>query len=245
MRVALEDLWAHGAFSSQDASTFAGPVNRYVDILNEFTIPEIDRAFYADQFKIEMHKPYVFGIHHTWSTGVSLMKEVDDCGLDSLEQVVLNSEIQKATFHSFLLDLPSLCHHPDSLVLYEQEEDLEEPLDIESAVYGFGAWLQSPTSYVVSPCPFWQIQSAIEEPLPSFGCYPNPVRTHLTVVFDMEEKLPNELVVLDLTGRELIRLKQPKVASEFDLSHCSSGTYILQAIWEDGDTKAEVFHIQH
>lgn len=244
MRTAVEDMWSHGSELQQDSTSFTPGMIRYVDVLNSYTLTEVPRDLYADQFGLELHKPAVFGILKAWPTGLELMKEVDDCGLDSLEQTILNNEIEKAALHTFLSEIPAEYHHPDSLYLHTPSEDLEQALDNDLPTYGFGAWIQSPCSYLVYACPFWELQSATESKNNDFDCFPSPAVSNLTVALNGESELPDEVAIYNALGRRLLHFSHPNSVFTIDVSHFSNGTYIVQAIWVDGEIKLKKFQVQ-
>lgn len=243
MRTGVEDMWTQGSALQQDSTSFSPAMARYVDVLNTYTLTEVPSDLYVDQFGLELHKPAVFGILKTWPTGLELIKEADDCGLDSLEQTILNNEIEKASLQAFLDGLPAECHHPDSLYLHTSVEDLQEAFEIDLSTYGFGAWIDSPTSYIASACPFWELQSTAETESLGFTTFPSPAMSNLNVVLNNESEWPDEIVVYDAMGRQILHLRDPNPALMIDVSDFANGTYILQAIWMNRETQLEKFQV--
>lgn len=73
----------------------------------------------------------------------------------------------------------------------------------------------------------------------SNAIYPNPVKNQLHIEISIEN-LPEELIILNIQGRAIIRKKLTDQKTTIDLSELESGIYLLELFYHD---KKEVFKL--
>ncbi len=221
---------------TDNQSTFTTPVQRYVNALNIMSLQNIDNTNYQQQFNFEMDKVNLYHTLGKYTLALDIMYNMENCGLDSLEQKHVNHWKYELETEQAKLNYGYSAEFKDTV----WTDTLSYIQPIKRGYGNFGSELISPNSIIFYDC------SVQRQPIPTtdevddieFSVYPNPSNGILNVTYNLEETSTAKVVIYTAEGKLIYTLNclQGRQYHNFDLSNVERGiyfyTYIVNGVEE-------------
>lgn len=229
---------------------FDSNVQKYVDALNFMTDSVITDQNYKVQFYHELDKAHLFRSLHLYSQASELLDELDYCGIDSAEQLVLNSW-RKEFDLNVLVDQIGFAVL-DSAVSVDTS-GYTSPVSYQPVRYFIGSIINGVNDILYVGCtenaPYrmWNGKSIFVKS--NLNVAPNPATDNVTISFvDFGDNLPNELRIRSVDGRyskkHNLSLEDLLNGKEIDVSELSRGTYFCEVLHAHYGTISVKFILQ-
>lgn len=176
MKSALENMFHDGELvPANNEEFFETPVQLYVDVLNAMTDTVLTNSTYREQFYLEIDKGQLFRTLNNPDFARYIYSHLDDCDLDSLEQVRLNYWLEEvdreiSVRQQYMLDGIA----PDSIDFSVDTASYQEPQLLDVSEFYFGMWIDSPQSVTFVPCGGNYTYKYNPYSSQTFELYPNP-----------------------------------------------------------------------
>lgn len=223
MKSALEQAIADGHITVlQNASSFEAHTAMYAEALNYLTDSVIDSLNYITQFYNEIDKAHLLRVIGHAEAGLELLNQVDLCGVDSTEQLVLN--YWKTEFAEdvavALLGLAAL----DSVIVVDTTGYLS-PSGMAWNDASFGALFTSPLLIDYPACNY-ALRGATDESSTRLVIYPNPAVTEFTLAVPGLEFAHAEICVTGMDGKIVYTGSMTGAEAIVSVKDWSPGVYI-------------------
>ncbi len=233
MKAACENMFFDGELSSSNnQTTFEATVQQYVDVLNLMTQTELADSTYRQQFYLELDKGQLFRTIDIPEIAQQVFIHLDDCQLDSLEQLVLNQWRQQVDLEISLkeqLYMDSVSF--DSLSMVVDTTHYTLPITYTSSNYYFGLWIDAPNSVTFVSCDEDPIYRDLFLSARTTSIYPNPAGDRL-FIRGLKPETPFYISMTDMTGRMVMSKNcSANTTADYQLTipqNLSDGSYVLK-----------------
>jgi hypothetical protein len=200
MKSALENRFLQNEITSaENENVFHPSVQLYVDVLNVMTDESVVDSTFKEQFYFELDKGQLFRTIGKTSIAYELFDRLDDCSIDSLQQVNLNfwlaqTAAEISVTNQYMNGVPQ-----DSIVASVDSSAFAVPLNLELTDYTFGAIIVSPNEVFYEPCGI-QTRSLVKpKPLSQLLVYPIPTSDVIYMEYLGPDKI-STIIIWDALG---------------------------------------------
>lgn len=243
MRLTLQHAFSTGAITRADNSTAFHPsVVRYVNVLNRLSSERMTTANYRRLFYLEMDKAHLFHMLGKHQTALSILVNMESCGLDSAEQAHVN-------YWKYEMDLEY------RKIAFGKGAEFIDTNWVDSSAYIhpikrspgiFGSEIISINSINLFNCNNPRSAILTDEKGSNFKLFPNPASDIVYISYELEENQTGEIAISSIDGKEIARFKC-STGSHFEVvgvGHLSPGTYIYSFVTSEGVTEKGKFIVE-
>jgi hypothetical protein len=238
MKTAMENLFYNNQLAqTNNTASFETPVQQYVDVLNTMTDTLLTDSTYKEQFYLELDKGQLFRTLGNPLLARHIYRHLDDCDLDSVEQVQLNNWLAQVDL-DISLNQQYIAQNtpPDSIVFAVDTTAYEAPIDYTTSNFYFGVWILSPSQVSFVNCGSNNVYRSMQQSSNDFDIYPNP--TTGTFTMSVAQKANYTMSIVDLSGRVVhkcnMNLLENANATITLASTIASGTYLAILEYDGG-----------
>ena len=246
MQTTIENMFVNGHLDiDQNQTSFQTDVQNYVDILNLQTDTTLTPETYRSQFRSELMKGQLFLTLKKDYIALEVFENLNNCPLDSLEQVSLHHWKERTQLSIALQNAIAQGFSPDSLLTLNPQNGVPFLSESSQSDYYFGVTINSPNSVTFVSCGNNASYRDLIETTYEASIYPNPTRELLFVKIKENEGIINSLIIHDIFGKlvysEVINL-EGNFTHQVNLpTALASGQYFLRVISADGQSKSFEF----
>jgi hypothetical protein len=238
MKTAMENLFYNNQLAqTNNTASFETPVQQYVDVLNTMTDTLLTDSTYKEQFYLELDKGQLFRTLGNPLLARHIYRHLDDCDLDSVEQVQLNNWLAQVDL-DISLNQQYIAQNtpPDSIVFAVDTTAYEAPIDYTTSNFYFGVWILSPSQVSFVNCGSNNVYRSMQQSSNNFDIYPNP--TTGTFTMSVAQKANYTMSIVDLSGRVVhkcnMNLLENANATITLAPTIASGTYLAMLEYDGG-----------
>ncbi len=238
MKTAMENLFYNNELAqTNNTASFETPVQQYVDVLNTMTDTLLTDSTYKEQFYLELDKGQLFRTLGNPLLARHIYRHLDDCDLDSVEQVQLNNWLAQVDL-DISLNQQYIAQNtpPDSIVFAVDTAAYEAPIDYTTSNFYFGVWILSPSQVSFVNCGSNNVYRSMQQSSNDFDIYPNP--TTGTFTMSVAQKANYTMSIVDLSGRVVhkcnMNLLENANTTITLASTIASGTYLAILEYDGG-----------
>lgn len=138
--------------ASQNTQSFTTPMQQYVDVLMHFTDSTKTTENYHRQFRLELAKASLLGSLGSESKALQIVANIDLCEHDSLQKIILTSQIENYTCHLQAINdgYNSYLYNGNEFVMDSSLFAAAINQVIDSS--GFASYIHSPSSILFGIC---------------------------------------------------------------------------------------------
>lgn len=190
---------------SQNQNYFTPRMNRYVNSINQATIQQVNKDNYRQQFNLEMDKVNLLHIIGKRSSALDIMYNMENCGLDSLEQKHVNHWKYQIETEKAKIEFGYQAEFKDTL----WTDTLSYIQPIKKAFGNFGSQIISPNSITFSNCTPGRQQSFETnfDKQADFSIYPNPSKGLINIAYNLEEDSNAKIIIYSIDGKKIFDLE--------------------------------------
>jgi hypothetical protein len=221
---------------AQNESAFNSSIQLYVDVLNILTQEDtITNSNYVRCFNLELDKAHLFRMLGNTLMALDIIKNIDLCPLDSLEQVIINE--WKFLFEEELNRKEKGWLGYGTQIIFTDVSNYDVPNPTQISNSYFGSIINSPSSVTFRSCNVGNMtpENGMLNDSTIFRIYPNPSQGYFSVDYGINEEQVGELIIFNLEGREIERFKLNSSSNSmsFEIKNLATGMYVYRFIIND------------
>lgn len=227
MKTTVENMVLYSVSDvSQNQAAFTPEFDTYVNSLNKLSDSIIDTNNYREQFYLEMKKVTLFRTLDKPEMALELIQNIEACGVDSAEQVLLNREKVYAQ-----RVIAAAQYDPEIDSVFEfKPTGLIEPIANAKSQYYFGSQIVDPSSITYMVCQEDQkslhsVDNRATDGV-TMSLFPNPATEELNYQILDESYSDGEIKVIQPDGRTVLQLNtQTGAENRINVAQWASGVY--------------------
>lgn len=226
MKMALESAFDNEQISLEDnVSSFEKHVAMFANAQMKLSSTKITEANFYKQYYHEIDKAHLFRLIGHTSIGLNILKELENCGIDSLTQAHLN--YWKTQFEEEIALQAIGLNAVDTTIEVDTKSYFKPALAINN--YSFGAVIYDLQNIVFPNCGLFQTAELMDYMNADITVYPNPSSSNVSIRLNAKYISGNgKLVIQQLDGKVIVD-KNVEFDSQFeidqDVSNWAKGVY--------------------
>jgi hypothetical protein len=233
---AYENAYLNGKIDfTEHSSSFDEYTSKYANALMYMSDEVIDSTNYVKQFYNELNKAHLFRMLGRSEIGITILEELEKCGLDSTEQQNLNYWKQQ-----YLIDLVvnDLGVNAIDTTLQADTTGFTQPTELPINSLSFGSVILDLNNILFPNCDFYTRELLMNE-MNGFVVFPNPTDNEITIKIENFEGV-GKIFLTSMDGK-ILKLIDTDPDNHFyfmTLNELQAGIYFVNYISESGVKKS-------
>lgn len=244
MKRTIEHCFSTGSIRQEDnVGSFHQSVQLYVDVLNDRSQKNITEKRYNEQFYLEMDKVSLYRMIGYNEIGLEILLNTEACGLDSVEQAVVNH--WKFVIEEEMIKLVIGPQYEGMDRIYTDTLRYYPPIPYSAEEYFFGTKIRSLNDIKFRTCESGGrglISQSMEPSNSIFKLYPNPTHDgQINIEYILPAETSGQFIVFGIDGKIIYTFNclEGSAYAVIDIPFVSRGiytyTYLVEgAIIENG-----------